>query len=258
MTRPAHAAPETPVESPPPPPPGRISTGLLAASVILGIVLLVFGADRVARSGAQTLLARQIQDATGTAASPIVQIHGSWFLGQLIRGHYDSVDVDLTGISSGPLTITSLHATLTGVHLPFHDVLVRKVDRILIDSAVEDAMLTYDDLNAYLSATGRKVRVEPVKDGVVTLTGTVDILGTSISASADAQIGSEDGALSLKPLRLHTDTVLDKASELLLGQRFTVIVPLDPLPFGQVITSIEAQESGFRVQAGGTNVVVDP
>lgn len=246
-------------------PPGRtaarrrpVSTALLATSAILLVVVLIVGADLLARAGAQTLLARQIQDATGTTSSPSIDAHGSWFLPQAIRGNYGSVDVDLVGLTSGPLTISTLHATLTGVHLPFHDVLVRKVDRIVIDSAVEEAFLTYDDLNGYLEATGRRVRVEPAGVGVVTLSGTVEILGKSITASADALIGSEGGALSLKPLRLHTDTVLDQASEILLGQRFTVLVPLDPLPFGQQITGIDAQDTGFLVQAAGRNVVVDP
>lgn len=237
---------------------GRRRTTAVAVAVLAGTVLVLVGADWLARLGAQTLLARQVQDATGTTASPSVEIHGTWFLPQVIRGHYDSVDIDLQGLSSGPLTIASLHATLSGVHLPFHDVLVRTVDRIVVDSAREQALLTYDDLNRYLSATGRRVSVQPVSDGVVTLTGTVQILGKPVSASADATVGSEDGALTLKPLRLRTDSALDRASEILLGQRFTLIVPLDPLPFGQQILGIEPQQDGFHIDAGGADVVVDP
>ncbi|MEP6981421.1 MAG: DUF2993 domain-containing protein, partial [Nakamurella sp.] len=238
--------------------PRPLRTTAVAMLVVAGLVVLIIGSDWLARVGSQTLLTQQIQDATGSTNPPGVAISGTWFLPQVIRGHYDTVDIDLAAVSSGPLTLTDLHATLTGVHLPFHDVLVRNVDRVVIDSATEEAMLTYDDLNSFLSTTGRRVSVQPVSDGVVTLTGTVDVLGKSVSASADAAISSKDGALTLSPVRLRTDTVLDRASESLLGQRFTLIVPLDPLPFGQVITEIRPQADGFHIRAGGVGVIVDP
>ncbi len=236
----------------------RGRTATTAFSVVLGIVVLLIGADWLSRVGAQTLLSRQIQDATGSLTSPAVRINGGPFLPQVVQGYYHDVHVELTDVSSGPLTIRSLNATLSGVHLPFHDVLVRTIDRVYVDSADETAFLTYEDVNAYLAVTGRQVTVEPAPGGEVTLTGTVTVLGREVSASADAQIGSDDGAVSLKPKRLRTDTVLDQASEVLLGQRFTILIPLDPLPFGQQIRSIEPQETGMVIRAGGTDIVVSP
>jgi hypothetical protein len=238
--------------------PTRRRTAAVAVSVVIGVVVLLVGADWLARVGAQSLLSRQIQDATGVLTSPVVQVHGGPFLPQVVAGYYDTVEVELVDVSSGPLTISTLSATLTGVHLPFHDVLVRKVDRIHIDSAEQTAFLTYDDINSYLSMSGHRVQVQPAPDGEVTLTGTVTVLGTEVSASAVAQIDSRDGALSLKPTRLDTDTPLDRASEILLGQRFTLLIPLDPLPFGQQIRSIEARDDGFLVEAGGSGIIVNP
>jgi hypothetical protein len=34
------------------------------------------------------------------------------------------------------------------------------------------------------------------------------------------------------------------------------VVPLDPLPFGQELTAVDAQDSGLQVRAEGTDVVV--
>lgn len=234
------------------------STAALAMVVVIGTLLLLWGSDWLARRGAQSVLARQVQDATGSLAPPVVRVHGLFFLPQVIAGRYDDVDIDLADLSSGPLRIRSVHAHLTGVHVPFHDVLVNHVDQVVIDQSDEDALLTYDDLNNYLSATGHHVSITPTPDGNVELTGSVQVLGKTVSASAAAQLSSEDGTLAVRPIRLHTNTNLDRASEILLGQRLTLLVPMDPLPFGQHITHLTAGQEGIAVHAQGTFVVVKP
>ncbi len=233
-------------------------TLIMALSVLLGMVAVLVAGDWLSRVGAQSLLARSVQEASGTFEEPQIAISGAFFLPQVIRGRYDRVDIDQVNVSSGPLRISSIRSELNGVHVSFHNLLVQKVDRIVIDHATEVALLTFDDLNSYLAQTGHRVTVQPTADGAVQITGTVSILGQSISASADAKVSSQDGAIALDPLRIHTDTSLDQASEVLLGQRFRLLIPLDPLPFGQVISSIEQQETGFLVHAGGTGVVINP
>ena len=236
----------------------RTATVVLALSVVFGTLLLLWGSDWLARIGAQSLLASTVQDETGTTTEPEVTINGSFFLPQVLRGRYDDVQIDLEDVSSGPLRIHTLHARLTGVHLPFHDVLVRSSNQIVIDQAAEQALLTYDDINAYLAFTGRSVTVEPTNTGDVRLTVTAQILGQTITASTDAQISAQDGALALSPTKLNTDTVLDASSELLLGQRFTFQIPMDPLPFGQHITDIHPQDTGLAVLATGSNILITP
>ncbi len=71
------------------------------------------------------------------------------------------------------------------------------------------------------------------------------------------RITSEQGTLAVYPTRLHTPTSLDKAGEILLGQRFTLLIPLHQLPFGQQIT-IAVQGSGITVHTQGSNIVVAP
>lgn len=236
----------------------RRSTVALAISVIVGTVLLLWGADWLSRWGAQTLLVKGVEDSTGLADAPSVHIDGSLFLPQVLRGRYDNVHIDLHGLSSGPMRIESVHADLAGVHLPFHDVLVRKVSQIVIDSAQERVVLTYDDLNHYLAMTGRKVSLKPTPDNQIELTGSVLVLGRTISASTDANLSARDGNLAFNPTQLHTNTVLDGPSKALLGQRFTVLIPLDQLPFGQQVTDIQVTQTGLLVTVRGDNVVVTP
>jgi LmeA-like phospholipid-binding len=235
----------------------RPSTVALALASALGALLLLWGLDRVAHWGAETLLQRQIEDATGVGDVD-VQVHGTLFLPQVVSGSYDDVEVTVTGLRAGPLRIERVHAELHGVHLSFHDLLLRDVNAVVVDHSSEQALLTYDDLNAYLKATNRPVRAAPAPGDTTKLTGSVSVLGHDVSASARARLGVRDGSLTVQPTGLATDTVLDRASELLLGQRFTFVVPLDPLPFGQELTSVHAGDRGFTVAAGGTAVVIRP
>lgn len=235
----------------------RLRTLALALTVIVGTGLLLWGADWLARLGAQSLLARSVQASTGSSTPPTVRIDGSFFLVQVVRGRYDDVRMDFVDLTNGPLRINTLRAALTGVHLPFHDVLVRESNQVVIDRAVGEAFLTFDDLNRYLESTGRSIRLQAAAGGVQ-ITGTVDVLGQTVSASAETEISAQDGLLAVAPTRLRTDTPLDGASQLLLGQRFTVLVPLDPLPFGQQITDVAVQETGVVVRTQGIGVVIAP
>ncbi|MGY1838894.1 MULTISPECIES: LmeA family phospholipid-binding protein [unclassified Modestobacter] len=243
--------------TPPRPGPAR-TTVLVGISVVLGTALLLWGADRLARWGAEAALAQAVQEATGIAERPSVQVHGGFFLLQAVQGRYDDVGISVREVSSGPMSIDSVEARLTGVHVSFHDLLVRDPGPVWIERSVGEAFLGYDDLNRYLEITGRPVTVGPAPGGEVRLTGTVGLLGRPISASALAQLSPRGGALAISPTAVDTGTPLAPASRLLLGQRFALLVPLDPLPFGQELTAIEAGQDGLVVQVQGTDVVVRP
>ncbi|MGY2003657.1 LmeA family phospholipid-binding protein [Blastococcus sp. SYSU DS1024] len=236
----------------------RRSTLLLAASVAVGVVLVLWGADRLARWAAETVLARNIQIATGVFDRPEVDVHGTFFLLQVISGRYERVEIVLGDLRAGPLRIERIRADLTGVHVPFHDVLTQDVDIVHIEQTRQVATLRYDDLNTYLDATGRALRIDGAPDGEVLLTGSVEVLGRRLSASARAVVDAEGGDLAVQPTQVDTRTFLDGASRLLLRQRFTVVVPMDPLPFGQTLTDVETGEDHVTVEARGSGIVLTP
>src|SRR5512133_48106 len=130
--------------------PARLRAILQAFGVIVVVALLLWGADSLARIGAETLLERNIQDATGVEVRPEVEVQGLLFLPQVIRGAYSEVHVTTRGITSGPLRIDRVDSRLFDVQVPFHDVLVGNIRQIAIGHSVENLDLTYDDLNAYL------------------------------------------------------------------------------------------------------------
>ena len=236
----------------------RPATLGLAFSTLVGIVLLLWGTDWLARRAAESLVARALHEQTGTFERPSVEVRGTFFLPQVLRGRYDEVAIAMEGVSSGPLRIESVHAELRDVYLSFHDLLYRNADRLLIADTATEALLTYEDLNRYLELTGRPLTVESEEPGELRVTGSVDVLGTTLDASADTELGSADGALVIEPTRIGGVDGLDRVTELLLDQRFTFRVPLDPLPFGQEITGLDVGDQGILVDVTGSWVALDP
>jgi hypothetical protein len=239
--------------------PARRRFLLQVLGVIAVVVVLLWGADTLARIGAQSLLARNIQDATGVEVLPEVDIHGIFFVPQVIRGAYSDVHVTTLGVTSGPLRINRVESRLSDVRVPFHDVLVRDIRRVGIGRSVENFDLTYEDLNAYFAATGRRLTLAPGPNGTVKLTGNIDIANQSVPVSADATLSVENDALRISPESLDTGSgSFQTASRLLLGKRLKLIVPLGTLPFGHHLTGVRADSEGLHLTAEGTGIILRP
>ena len=230
-----------------------------ALGLIVTVALLLWGLDTLARISAQTLLARNIQDATGVEVRPEVDVHGIFFLPQMIRGAYSDVHVTTLGITSGPLRIERVESELYDVRVPFHDVLVRDIRRVGLGRSVENFDLTYEDLNAYFAATGRRLKLAPGPNGTVKLTGVVEIANQSVPVSADASLSVQDDVLRISPESLNKGSgSLQAASRLLLGKRLRLIVPLGTLPFGHHLTGVRADSEGLHLTAEGTGIILRP
>jgi LmeA-like phospholipid-binding len=230
-----------------------VVTALVAGALLLGVT------DRLARSAAVSLLSGELQRLTGTEPAPEVQLHGSSFLIQALSGRYDRADVTVRGLSSGSLRIERLQARLSGVRLPFSELVRRNPGVLAVEAASAQALLSYEDLDRYLEFTGRPYTVRPGRDPLeVEITGRVQVLGGDYDVSADAVLGAEGGALTVTPTSLRTGTDLDGPAELLLSQRFTFRVPLDPLPFGQRVTDIAAGPEGVVVRTAAGALLLRP
>lgn len=234
----------------------------LRSSLILAaaLFLLLWGADTLSRTGAETLVGRDVQGATGAEAPPDVVVQGRVFLPQVIRGAYTEVDVTTTGLRSGPLRIDRVDSRLTDVHVPFHDVLVQDVRSIGIGQSTQQVTLRYDDLNSYLAATGRPLTISPTEAGnIVEIVGLATVLTQKVEVRSQVQVSVLDGSLRLTPQTIDTgETNLSSAALALLGQRLTLTVPMGTLPFGHELTAVTAGPGSISVQAQGSGIVVQP
>jgi LmeA-like phospholipid-binding len=84
-------------------------------ALIVVLILLVIG-DRVALAVAENQFADQAV-ANGMPVKPSVTIEGFPFLTQLVARDFRKVDISANNIPAGPVDITSVKATLNGMHL---------------------------------------------------------------------------------------------------------------------------------------------
>lgn len=89
---------------------------LITGIVLIVILGLLVGADRIANAVAENQMASQIQT-SGFPTKPNVTIQGFPFFTQLIARDFNQVDINASNVTEGPLVISSLHATLHGMHI---------------------------------------------------------------------------------------------------------------------------------------------
>lgn len=237
----------------------RARTVLQAAGLAVVLVLMLLGGDAIARTGAETLLARNVQDATGSALTPEVTVRGRFFLPQVIRGAYTEVDVTTRDITSGPLRIERVDSRLTDVRLPFHDVLVRDIRSVGIGHSEERVVLRYDDLSRYLTATGRPLTLARRADGTLTISGEVNVLNQQLPVTADVEVGVSSGQLTIIPVSVDTGgTPLSQAAQLLLNQRLRLTISLGAMPFGHELTEVTVGDDGVTIAATGDLIILRP
>lgn len=232
-----------------PAPRSRRDLAVLLVTALLAGAALLWVTDRLARAAAEGLVTAEIQRLTSSPRPPVVDLGGGSFLLQALRGRYSSVQVELGGLTNGPLVVDRLEAELTGVRLPLAELVRRNPSVLGVEAATGRALITWEDLEDYLAFTGRPYSVGPGdRPGEIAISGRVRVLERGYDVSVDSVLGARDGELTVTPQRLDTGTDLDRAAELLIGQRFTFVVPLDPLPFGQRVTDVAATPAGIVVR----------
>ncbi|MEO6958199.1 MAG: DUF2993 domain-containing protein, partial [Antricoccus sp.] len=98
--------------------------GLKVVGVLLVLILgLLIGADRIAVSVAQGKLADGIAQQYSLDSKPVVSITGFPFLTQAISGDYSSVRIKAKDIPAGKAGLVDVDVTLQDLMLPLSDAL---------------------------------------------------------------------------------------------------------------------------------------
>lgn len=237
----------------------RVRIVLEALVLAVGVLLLGWGADRLARAGAESLLERNIQQVTGVAELPQVRLADGLVLHQAIRGAYGQAEVSVRGIRSGPLEIEQVQAQLYDVRLPLEDLLLRDIRRVGIGHSSDLVTLRLDDLNSYFEATGRQVRLTSNAADEVQLTGFFVVLGQTVRVTGPVELTVDGSLLRVTPRDVDTgDVSLSPARRVLLDQRLNLTVPLDTLPFGYQLTDVVVDDQRLRLTAEGTVILLRP
>lgn len=210
-------------------------------SVIVALILLVI-ADRVALAVTENDFASSIQS-NGLPVKPSVSIEGFPFLTQLLAKDFNQVDISASGVPAGPVTITSLHATLDGMHISsFSSTASARVDQFNATAFVSFGAL--EAAGGLTSTSG--VTVTPVNANTVKVSAS---LAGLVSGSEDVQI-TTTGPQTISVKVLPSSGVL--GSLLSSFGSFSFNLPKG-VPASLKITRLTLNSTGLTVSASAKN-----
>jgi len=204
--------------------------------IVLAILLLI--GDRVANAVAENDMADQFT-ANGFPVKPSVNITGFPFLTQLAARDFRKVDISASNIPAGPVTITSLQATLTGMHI------TSSFNGATIDQVNATAFVSFGALGA---ALGSNTGITVTPDGGNRLKITAGI-GGLVSDTEEAEI-KQTGPQQISVQLLNSGGAL---GSILSGLgSFTFNLPAG-VPPSLRITGLTVNNTGLTLTAAATN-----
>jgi hypothetical protein len=212
-------------------------------TLIVLAILLVIG-DRVALAITENEMASQFA-ANGFPVKPSVTIEGFPFLTQLAAKDFKKVDISASNIPAGPVTISTLKATITGLHISsFSSSATARVDHL-----TATAFISFGALAAAGGLDGTGITVTP--DGTNKLKITAGIGGLSDTEEAQiTQTGPQTISVKLLP---SSGGVL--GSLLSSFASFSFTLPKG-VPASIRITGLTLNTQGLTVSAAASNATL--
>ena len=217
-------------------------------TIIIVVVLLaiLIGVDFAAKSYAEGQMASQVQQ-QGFPKKPDVTIEGFPFLTQVIGHDLQNVKLSSTDVKEGPITISSINATMTGVHLN------SSFNSGTIDHLTGVATITFAELSNAMSAQA---------GGLGDLAGAgLKLSGAGpneVKATLDLVIASGSATWRVttpgnNKLNIHLVSSSGLPGDL-LGAVSDMSITLPSLPLGLKIQSLKVTPTGIVGTIGGRNI----
>ncbi|MEU6328483.1 DUF2993 domain-containing protein [Streptomyces sp. NPDC047049] len=146
--------------------PRRIVRRTAKVAVALAVVLafLALG-DRWAVLYAENLAAQQVQKALKLRAEPEVHIDSVPFIGQVLAGDIDHVEVDVPDVDAGPVSVAQVKGTVDDIRIVGS--LPSSVKGAVLSRVHGDVLLDFKDLNREVGASQIHLRPGPGKNTVL-------------------------------------------------------------------------------------------
>jgi hypothetical protein len=203
----------------------------IALFSLLALLVVLVIADRASAAIAENDAASQIQSA-GFPARPSVSIKGFPFLTQVAAHDIGQVDISAGNVAAGPVEITSLNATATGVHLD------SGFKTGVIDHISGSALVTFQSLaGAGSGGSGGGAGLSMAEAGP----DTVKI--TAGPVSEDARV-----TVSGNTVRVQVINNGDLISGL-LSSFGDISFTVPKLPAGMTVTGVSVTQQGLRISA---------
>ncbi|WP_434591580.1 LmeA family phospholipid-binding protein [Streptomyces sp. A5-4] len=222
---------------------------LLIFAVVLGGIFVAV--DRIAVNMAESEVADRVQNQQGLGGGAEVSIKGFPFLTQVAAKRLDQVDVTLKDVEASAagrkVRVGELAAELHDVKLQGS---LTGFTSAKAARATGTATVSYADLTR---ASEEGVRVSYGGNGKVKVTGSIGILGRTVTRSVLSTVSMVDG----NTIRVRADEVPGEGIpglEGLIRKRTDFDRQIGGLPDGLKLEKIEAREGGAEISVTGTDV----
>jgi ABC-type thiamin/hydroxymethylpyrimidine transport system permease subunit len=214
--------------------------------VVISVLAVLVAADFITKAIAEDVLASQIKS-HGFPKKPNVTIQGFPFLTQVISRDIHTVDISANNVKTGPVTIKSVKAVLTGVHIDasFHGATV--------DRLTGSVFISFPEISNALTGS-----IGPLASALGGAGLTITAVGRhKIKASVNALVVSFSAVWRISEhghdlrARLISDNGLPRS---VLGDAKNVVVPLPALPLNLTIQRVSVTPDGIVGRLAGRNL----
>lgn len=228
---------------------------MLSVLVVLLVVAVLVG-DGYARSYAERTVAEKLTGTGPFSTAPTVRIDGSPFLTQAVRGRYEHVTVDGSGLTLGELRDVRFHADLRGVRVPLSDVLSGSVRSVPVERAEGQVVISYAEFARQTGIDGLRITED---GGKLTVTAPVRVkvlfLNETFDVAADGTVAANGGDLALTVSGIRVAGVsLPGFAVNYIEDYLNDRVTLPALPYGLQLQSVTPEADGLHVAVRGTDL----
>ncbi|WP_246607439.1 LmeA family phospholipid-binding protein [Paractinoplanes toevensis] len=239
---------------------------LLITFIVLLLLVLgaAFVADRVGRSYAERMIsdkvAEQVTNQKATSEKPAVTIEGFPFITQVARGRYDEIKIELANFA-GPagnnrtIKMKLLDVRAKDVVAPLETIRSGTGD-IVAGTVTGVGLVDYAQLVELVGQPGVKLAA---KDGKLTGSAPVQVLGQTVNVTGTAQLTVKNGnVVQVRFSNVSAEGLPDNpivkglVNSYVNKLAFDLRVPA--LPLKLTVQNVEATDEGLRVTAGATDV----
>jgi hypothetical protein len=220
----------------------RVRRSVMALfGVIVLLIILVIG-DRVALAVTENDMASQFT-ANGFPVKPSVTIQGFPFLTQLAAKDFNQVDISASNVPAGPVTITSINATITGMHISGYS----SSANARIDHITATAFVSFGALAAAGGVgSGTGITVTQAGPNTVKITAGIGGVFSDTEEAQITQTGPQTISIKVLPSNSPVGSLLSAFGS------FSFNLPAG-VPASLRITHLTVNSQGLTVSAAASN-----
>lgn len=222
---------------------------LIIVLLLLAAVLVIL--DRVAVTGVQREVARQVAARYHLDEAPIVTIEGVPFLTQAVAGRYDAVRLEIGRLTERGVELSDVTATLHGVHAPLTQLLREPANvRITVERVTGSIVIPRETIER---RAPRGVKVSG--DGkALTVSGEFLVNNVQLPVRATMEVKVVEGGVRLSPRQVIVAGGISVPPD--VTRSLTYTIPIRDLPLNLKITGVRSVPEGLRVTGEAENVAL--